>query len=332
MREANHAGQAPDMTQRGFLYVLINPSMPGVVKIGRTEGDTQTRADQLSSATGVPSPFVVAFEQYFEDVVAAEMSVHAFLEASGHRQSARREFFAITPTEAITAILRARTELANSEVDGRTDGVDDDTSEQQRQALHDAEAYYLFTDPCLRDPKKAVRLYRLAAALGSVDAMLRAGKIYRDDFEDLTSAESWFREAALRGSVVALAELAMTYGRSGKRDLEIRCWNQFFDAAHTLGEEAVEHAYNYLLRVRFDRTRDIAGDRLKVLAPQLNRYIQELDDIQRQRGSNSLANLHDLFRRRVGIRSRKNTSGSDSVSPASLSSAPAEEADTHRNE
>src|SRR6185369_11781349 len=38
----------------GFVYALINPSMTGLVKVGRTERDPTGRAHELSSATGVP--------------------------------------------------------------------------------------------------------------------------------------------------------------------------------------------------------------------------------------------------------------------------------------
>ena len=42
-----------------FLYVLVNDSMPGFIKIGRTENDPDDRARQLSSFTGVPTAFRV---------------------------------------------------------------------------------------------------------------------------------------------------------------------------------------------------------------------------------------------------------------------------------
>jgi hypothetical protein len=47
----------------GFLYVLSNKSMPGIVKIGVTTGRVEKRAKELSRPTGVPQPFVI--ECYF---------------------------------------------------------------------------------------------------------------------------------------------------------------------------------------------------------------------------------------------------------------------------
>ena len=43
----------------GSVYILSNPSMPGLVKIGMTEGDVNERIKQLSSGTGVAEPFVL---------------------------------------------------------------------------------------------------------------------------------------------------------------------------------------------------------------------------------------------------------------------------------
>ncbi len=39
----------------GYIYIISNPSMPGLVKIGRTSRDPQTRLRELNSATGVPA-------------------------------------------------------------------------------------------------------------------------------------------------------------------------------------------------------------------------------------------------------------------------------------
>jgi hypothetical protein len=46
-----HGGE----TMRGYIYVLTNPNMPGLVKIGYTQRLPRERANELSRATGVPS-------------------------------------------------------------------------------------------------------------------------------------------------------------------------------------------------------------------------------------------------------------------------------------
>ncbi len=60
------------MSNPGYIYVLINYSMQGIVKVGKTIRDTESRAKELSSVTGVPTPFIVAFDAYFADCSQAE--------------------------------------------------------------------------------------------------------------------------------------------------------------------------------------------------------------------------------------------------------------------
>src|SRR5258706_9815760 len=67
------------VSRSGYIYVLVNPSLPGLVKIGRTEREPEARARELSGATGVPTPFLLVFEAHFDDAHAAEDYVHAFL-------------------------------------------------------------------------------------------------------------------------------------------------------------------------------------------------------------------------------------------------------------
>ena len=44
---------------KGWIYVLSNPSMPGLLKIGYTEREVEERIKELDSETGVPSPFIL---------------------------------------------------------------------------------------------------------------------------------------------------------------------------------------------------------------------------------------------------------------------------------
>jgi hypothetical protein len=43
----------------GFVYVLSNPAMPGLLKVGSTVGPVEKRAAGLSRMTGVPEPFKI---------------------------------------------------------------------------------------------------------------------------------------------------------------------------------------------------------------------------------------------------------------------------------
>ena len=87
----------------GYVYIMTNRAMPGLVKIGSTKLPPEERARQLST-TGVPAPFqVIAFHE-FEDELRAERELQAIF--SRQRVHSRREFFEITIEEARTALLR----------------------------------------------------------------------------------------------------------------------------------------------------------------------------------------------------------------------------------
>ena len=81
------------MNDIGYLYVLANSAMPGIVKIGKTTRSSTERATELSKVTGLPTPFIVVYEQLFENCSSAEMFVHTFLTDKGFRISENREFF-----------------------------------------------------------------------------------------------------------------------------------------------------------------------------------------------------------------------------------------------
>lgn len=89
--------------QQGYLYVLSNEAMPGLVKIGRTDRQPETRARELRT-TGVPHPFKLEFSVRVLDSTFAERQVHRLLSERGARTSDDREFFFLTLDEAIEAV------------------------------------------------------------------------------------------------------------------------------------------------------------------------------------------------------------------------------------
>ncbi|MEO9739549.1 MAG: GIY-YIG nuclease family protein, partial [Lentilitoribacter sp.] len=78
---------------RGYVYVLSNPSMPGLVKIGRTTRNVEQRAAELWQ-TGVPTPFVVDHAVLTPDCEELEACMHKLF--AGCRVHGSREFFKIT--------------------------------------------------------------------------------------------------------------------------------------------------------------------------------------------------------------------------------------------
>jgi len=86
-----------------IVYVLTNPAMPGLIKIGKTtQLEVDDRMKQLYS-TGVPVPFDCAFACQVKDASEVEKSLHfAF---GNHRVNPNREFFKIEP-ERVIAVLK----------------------------------------------------------------------------------------------------------------------------------------------------------------------------------------------------------------------------------
>jgi hypothetical protein len=86
---------------KGYLYILSNPAMPGLLKIGLTTRTVPDRVAELSAATGVPSAFLI--EAYFEssDPQEHEEAVHRKLQ---NRRVAGKEFFRVSLDEAVEAL------------------------------------------------------------------------------------------------------------------------------------------------------------------------------------------------------------------------------------
>lgn len=77
------------MSEEGYIYILTNEYVPTLVKIGYTNRDPLTRANELSSTTGVPGKWVIVKYWYVQDPEAWERKL--FSELSSFRETG--EFF-----------------------------------------------------------------------------------------------------------------------------------------------------------------------------------------------------------------------------------------------
>jgi len=84
------------------IYVLENDSMPGLVKIGRTDRSTEDRVAELSAHTGVPTDFKIFRTFPVTDSLAAETIIHERL--AEYRINKSREFFRISAELAASII------------------------------------------------------------------------------------------------------------------------------------------------------------------------------------------------------------------------------------
>jgi len=81
-----------------WVYILSNPTQPGLLKIGYTKNTPDERARQISNATGVPIPYKVEWAFHCYDGFGLEQEVHHKLDT--YRVNNHREFFQIDLTEA----------------------------------------------------------------------------------------------------------------------------------------------------------------------------------------------------------------------------------------
>ena len=110
------------MAQLGIVYVLSNPAMPGLVKIGLTGSEDATlRLIQLYS-TGVPLPFKLEYACKVANPEEVEQALHQAF--SPNRVNPKREFFQIDPAQAISILKLLHTEDATKEIADSTDTKD----------------------------------------------------------------------------------------------------------------------------------------------------------------------------------------------------------------
>lgn len=115
-----------------IIYILTNPAMPGIIKVGITgQSDVEGRMKQLYT-TGVPVPFECNYACKVKDASEAEKALHFAFGDS--RVNPNREFFKIAP-ERIVAVLKLLqleevTLQVTKEIESETD--DDDRQSGER--------------------------------------------------------------------------------------------------------------------------------------------------------------------------------------------------------
>ncbi len=85
-----------------WVYILSNPALPNMLKIGYTKNEPEIRAKQISAATGVALPYKVEWAFQCFNGEQLEHEVHA--ELATYRVNQQREFFDIPLAEAQEAI------------------------------------------------------------------------------------------------------------------------------------------------------------------------------------------------------------------------------------
>jgi hypothetical protein len=83
-----------------YVYILVNPSVPNICKIGFTTTSVYQRVKEINSATGVIIPWYSVYSYKCPDGRALEQEVHKSLEIRGLRVNNDREGFSVTTEDA----------------------------------------------------------------------------------------------------------------------------------------------------------------------------------------------------------------------------------------
>jgi hypothetical protein len=125
-----------------IVYILTNPVMPGVVKIGKTnKEDVADRVKELFT-TGVPVPFDCVYACVVNDNDSIEKTMHA--KFTKHRINPKREFFWLNPKAAVKALKVYEIEDATPDV---RDDADHIISEEEKNARWEARQLMLKQHP-----------------------------------------------------------------------------------------------------------------------------------------------------------------------------------------
>ena len=272
--------------QQGWVYVLVNSSMPGMAKVGRTARLPSERVAELSGATGVATPFVLAFDQHFADCHAAEKAVHEELDRRGLRVAPNREFFRGPPSDIIRVVL----DTAQYPAGPSSVSADD----RAAWLLAAGDSSLCGVGERLGDTAEAIRLYKLAMTRGSLVAYERLGRIYmaRNGVAARRRALEILGEGVRRGNHYCYPEMAAVFAWESNVASFNKAWTLFFAA-----EDARLHPGGEVAADRYEKAccRYIAAslalglqpayrDRLKdIVHPLVRLLLSELDQVRQDR-------------------------------------------------
>jgi hypothetical protein len=101
---------------KGWVYIISNPAMPGLIKVGYSTKDPELRAQEFNN-TGAPRSYIVEYEMLIEDPFRVEQEAHKALRSKREN----KEWFRCTCEEAIAEIQIVAGDRAINEVFKRAD-------------------------------------------------------------------------------------------------------------------------------------------------------------------------------------------------------------------
>jgi len=115
------------MDDLGIVYILTNPAMPGLVKIGKTFRDsTEARMVELYS-TGVPVPFDCVYAARVADAESVENALHIAFAPT--RINPKREFFEIEAEQAVAVVRLLEIDDVTPQIKKESEQIDQPSRE-----------------------------------------------------------------------------------------------------------------------------------------------------------------------------------------------------------
>jgi hypothetical protein len=241
---------------RGYIYVLANSAMPDLVKVGKTTRTPAERAAELSKVTGVPTPFIVVYEQLVEDCTAAEEFVHTMLQQKGYRESDNREFFRASPNEVIRFVMQIPNQISNDSVFTASENHED-TSEPAYPWLdlwNTAEDYFYGQNLRIENHNEALKIYKKAVKLGCLPAYTRVGDIYYhkltgDYYKHRDEAFEWYKQGAEKGNYHGYLGMATIFRDKNDFDNVYECYRLFVKHRKENISRIIEDFFNEYFKI-----------------------------------------------------------------------------------
>jgi hypothetical protein len=234
----------------GWVYVLINPSMDGIYKVGMTERSPEERAKELSATTSVATPFIVIYKHRTHFPKELEYEVHKELDNTNSRISSNREFFSGDPSVAIRVIIRLANDLNLKETRAP------ERKENVPWALFEKEAFQYLNGEGDRlvDTLKAEELFRKAKKLGSNQASIELIKLMDgDDWLKTDKSVKTLSELREAGELEASYILLKHYDAQGLIFNSIKLAKEILSKPASLEKKIVEECVFYLAKIAITR-------------------------------------------------------------------------------
>jgi len=144
-----------------------------------------------------------------------------------------------------------------------------------------AETYYYGLGEEIQDYKEAIKLYMKAAELGSDDAMLMLGVMYRDAegcIQDNEKSLDYLKEGAKLGNINCYAEMAKLFAEIDHNENASKCWDKFFSSHDSNNKRnIIQYALHYMLFIRFN---DVLYKHRDKLLPYKSEIFARLDVVK----------------------------------------------------